>query len=100
MDGTRHHDDDIDSLRAQLAEWRRRAEVAEAIAAERLARVETAEAALATAEAALRSLAATDVAVAPPSSHSAHSAGDAAEEIPVRPRSLLERWRRYTDSIT
>ncbi len=38
--------DEIDRLRSERDEWRRRAEVAEAIAAERLARAEAAEQAL------------------------------------------------------
>jgi hypothetical protein len=84
--------DEIDRLRAERDEWRRRAEVAEAIAAERLARAETAEHALRAAEAALAghpsSLPAPPAEAPPP-----------APEEPKRPASLLERWRRYTDTL-
>jgi len=82
--------DEIDRLRAERDEWRRRAEVAEAVAQERLARAETAERALRAAEAALAS---------PP-----EPTGDLPSPPPTpteskRPASLLERWRRYTDTL-
>ncbi len=95
----RHDKPELEQLRAEVAEWRRRAEVAEALAAERLARVETAERALATAEAALRRLPQEPRAVTPPPPPA--TAGRETEADAVdRPKSWLERWRRYTDSIT
>ncbi|HEX3622978.1 MAG TPA: hypothetical protein VHT97_11745 [Acidimicrobiales bacterium] len=98
MDSDSPGPDEVDRLRAERDEWRRRAEVAEAIAAERLARAETAERALTAAEAALHSLGQVPPRAAttgdqPP------SAADAPEPVPPRPRSLIERWRRYTDTI-
>ena len=60
--------------------------MAEAIAIERLARAEAAERALATAEAALTGRAENAAAVGEP-------------QAGPRPKSLLERWRRYTDTI-
>jgi len=79
--------DEIQRLRAERDEWRRRAEVAEAVAAERLARAEAAEHALLTAEAAL-------------AGHPSALPPDAAPAVPPRrPASLLERWRRYTDTL-
>lgn len=87
--------DDIDSLRAELQEWRRRAEVAEAVASERLARAESAERALRAAEIALTR--AGDAPVRPA------GAGDPAVTqtpgAPPRPATLRERWRRYTETI-
>lgn len=80
-------DDEIDRLRDELSEWRRRAEVAEAVAAERLARAETAERAVRAAEAALAKPGAAD----PPVAQEAPG--------PRRPGSLIERWRRYTETI-
>ena len=85
--------DDIDRLRAERDEWRRRAEVAEAVAAERLARAETAEHALRAAEAALAGHPSSLPADGPP----VHAVPAPAE--PRRPASLLERWRRYTDTL-
>lgn len=85
--------DEIDQLRAERDEWRRRAEVAEAVAAERLARAETAEHALRAAEAALAGHPSTLPADAP----AIHAAPAPAE--PRRPASLLERWRRYTETL-
>lgn len=85
--------DDIDRLRAERDEWRRRAEVAEAVAAERLIRAETAEHALRAAEAALAGHPSTLPAYGP-----AIQAVPAPAE-PRRPASLLERWRRYTDTL-
>ena len=85
--------DEIDQLRAERDEWRRRAEVAEAVAAERLARAETAEHALRAAEAALAGHPSTLPADGP----AVHAAPAPAE--PPRPASLLERWRRYTDTL-
>jgi hypothetical protein len=83
--------DDADQLRTERDEWRRRAEVAEAVAAERLARAETAEQALRAAEAALaRGGADAAGAGEPPAATPAE---------PRRPASLLERWRRYTDTL-
>jgi len=89
--------DEIGRLRAELDEWRRRAEVAEAIAVERLARAEAAERALRAAEAALAPLP-DDVgslagAAAPP------SGGDTEPTAERRPATLRERWRRYTETI-
>ncbi|HEX2046918.1 MAG TPA: hypothetical protein VHF27_04080 [Acidimicrobiales bacterium] len=86
--------DDLDRLRAELEEWRRRAEVAEAVAAERLARAETAERALKAAEAALTARGPTSTTQAGQQSTDAQP--PAAER---RPASLLERWRRYTETI-
>ncbi len=85
--------EEIDQLRAERDEWRRRAEVAEAVAAERLARAETAEHALRAAEAALAGHPSTLPADGP----AVHAAPAPAE--PRRPASLLERWRRYTDTL-
>jgi hypothetical protein len=78
--------DEVDRLRGERDEWRRRAEVAEAVATERLARAEAAERALATAEAALGSRSENPVTVSD-------------TQAAPRPKSLLERWRRYTDTI-
>lgn len=85
--------DDIDRLRAERDGWRRRAEVAEAVAAERLARAETAEHALRAAEAAL----AGHPSSLPADLPAIHAVPAPAE--PRRPASLLERWRRYTDTL-
>lgn len=87
--------DEIDRLRTELHEWRRRAEVAEAIAVERLARAESAERALRAAEAAL-----TKGGDARPGA-SGTGATRAAETPgePPRPATLRERWRRYTETI-
>lgn len=85
--------DEIEQLRAERDDWRRRAEVAEAVAAERLARAEAAEHALLAAEAAL---------AGHPSSLPADGPrplAAAEPEPPRRPASLLERWRRYTDTL-
>ncbi len=81
--------EDLEQLRAEREEWRRRAEVAEAVADERLARAETAERALRAAEAALAGGAGRPSSPAP----------EAAPAEPKRPASLLERWRRYTDTL-
>jgi len=86
--------DDIEGLRAERDEWRRRAEVAEAIAAERLARAETAEHALRAAEAAL----AGHPSALPADAAAIYAVPGPAPE-PKRPASLLERWRRYTDTL-
>lgn len=87
-------DDEIERLRTERDEWRRRAEVAEAVAAERLARTETAERALRTAEAALGERPpAQDTASGPEPAEPAEPAE------PKRPASLIERWRRYTETI-
>jgi hypothetical protein len=71
-----------------------RAEAAAAISAERLARAEAAEHALLAAEAAL---------AGHPSSLPADiprvAAAPAEPDPPKRPASLLERWRRYTDTL-
>ncbi|MDQ3642353.1 MAG: hypothetical protein M3450_13045 [Actinomycetota bacterium] len=87
--------DDIDSLRTELQEWRRRAEVAEAVAAERLARAESAERALRAAEIALSR--AGDDPVRP--STMGDPAVTQAPGAPPRPATLRERWRRYTETI-
>jgi len=90
--------DELDRLRDELDEWRRRAEVAEAVAVERLARAETAERALRTAEAAVGGRSAAQPAPRPPGDVHDLPPGPAAE-TPKRPASLVERWRRYTDTI-
>jgi len=85
--------DEFDHLREERDEWRRRAEVAEAIAAERLARAEAAERALTSAETALS---------AHPPTGTTGVAGPLPNPPPAptkRPASLLERWRRYTDTL-
>ncbi len=85
--------EDVDQLRAARDDWRRRAEVAEAIAAERLARAETAE----------RALRAAEVALAGGGSRIEPAPAEPVEPSqpaePKRPASLLERWRRYTDTL-
>ena len=86
--------DQVDQLRAELEEWRRRAEVAEAVAAERLARAETAERALRTAETALAGRGSL-----PPIQAEATAPVPATPPPERRPASLLERWRRYTETI-
>ena len=106
--------DEVDRLRAELDEWRRRAEVAEAVAVERLARAETAERALRAAEVALasRGPSGPQSGVAGPSGpqsgvagpQAAAQAGQPPTGTPPpaaerRPASLLERWRRYTETI-
>ena len=87
-------EDDIDRLRAERDEWRRRAEVAEAVASERLARAETAERALRAAESALAARSAR------PAARPAEVGGydDQPADQP-RPATLRERWRRYTETI-
>jgi len=89
--------DEFDHLREERDEWRRRAEVAEAIATERLARAEAAERALTSAKAAL-----------PPGPPTGTTGVTGAVPDPLpdpppaptkRPASLLERWRRYTDTL-
>jgi hypothetical protein len=82
--------DEIERLREERDEWRRRAEVAEAVAAERLARAETAEHAL-------RAAAAPPP---PPDDFEALPPPDPAAAPAKRPASLIERWRRYTDSLS
>ncbi len=89
--------DEIDRLRPERDEWRRRAEVAEAIAAERLARAEAAEQALLAAEAAFAAGLPSSLPADVPAPSGVPAA--AAEPAPRRPASLLERWRRYTDTI-
>ena len=92
--------DDIDRLRRELDEWRRRAEVAEAVAAERLARAETAERALRAAEATLaENRAPGPHGAAGKAAPGADTPGRGAGEQVPRPASLLERWRRYTETI-
>ena len=107
MDDDEQSQDELAALRAELAEWRRRAETVEAISAERLARAETAERALRAAETALRALdRAAPAPPAPASRRTAPAQGSgteqAAEPAPEEtgPRSLREWWRRYTDSLT
>ena len=91
--------DEIDRLRSERDEWRRRAEVAEAVAAERLARAETAERALRAAEVALASqTGGVPPAAAAPGGDTAQPPEPAGGE-PRRPASLRERWRRYTETI-
>jgi len=85
---------EVDSLRAERDEWRRRAELAEAVATERLARAETAERAAAAAEAALASQHPPVPGTPRPEAPSVP-----APQTEPRPKSLLERWRRYTDTI-
>ena len=89
--------DEIERLRSERDEWRRRAEVAEAIAAERLARAEAAEQALLAAENAFAAghPSSLPADVATPSAAPAH----AEDSAPRRPASLRERWRRYTDTL-
>lgn len=98
VEDDKHAELELERLRAEVAEWRRRAEVAEAVAAERLARVETAERALATAEASLRRVAPEARPATPPSPATTGGAPDTDHAV-ERPTSWLERWRRYTDSI-
>ena len=86
--------EEFDRLREELDEWRRRAEVAEAIAAERLARAETAERALRAAEAAL-----SVPTNAGPQTGVISPLPDPPPAPEKRPASLLERWRRYTDTL-
>jgi hypothetical protein len=88
--------DEIERLRAELDEWRRRAEVAEAIAIERLARAEAAERALRAAEAALAPL---PVDVVPMTTGPPAIGDDAQSPAERRPATLRERWRRYTETI-
>jgi hypothetical protein len=90
--------EEIDRLRADRDEWRRRAEVAEAVAAERLARAEAAEHALLAAEAALAGHPSSLPADAPRAAP-ASAPAEAEETTHRRPASLLERWRRYTDTL-
>jgi hypothetical protein len=99
-------EDEIDRLRAELEEWRRRAEVAEAVAAERLARAENAERAVRAAEAALATRPIPPLRPSPDRTGAAPTAeGEtpgsepAGTAEPKRPASLLERWRRYTETI-
>ena len=89
--------DETERLRAERDEWRRRAEVAEAVAAERLARAEAAEQALLAAEAAFAAGQPSSL----PADLGARSTAPAPEDdsAPRRPASLLERWRRYTDTL-
>ena len=103
MDDDTTAQDEVERLRNERDEWRRRAEVAEAVAVERLARAEAAERALATAEAALAS-ASTGSRPARPGDPqaTATAAGEGAApggEADTRPKSLRERWRRYTETI-
>jgi hypothetical protein len=84
--------DEIERLRAERDEWRRRAEVAEAVAVERLARAETAERAL-------RGAAAPPPPPPPPPGD-LDALPPPPEPAPKRPASLIERWRRYTDSLS
>ncbi len=90
--------EEIARLRAELAYWRRRAEVAEAVSSERLARAETAEKALEAARAALRTVGAT-TSTTPRAGAPEPGPEPTAEPPASPPRSLRERWRRYVDSI-
>ena len=100
-------EEEIDRLQAELEEWRRRAEVAEAIAAERLARAENAELALRALRAAEAGQARGTTPAPPPvgagpagaSEPEIHGGEPPAPAEPKRPASLLERWRRYTETI-
>lgn len=95
---TPRRDTEIDRLRAELSEWRRRAEIAEAVAVERLARAETAEKALEAARSALRVGEPAAASPAPPKPGAGpQDAGEPA--LPLAGRSLRERWRRYIDSV-
>lgn len=87
--------DELDSLRQELEEWRRRAEVAEAIATERLARAEAAERALRGGQPAVHGPAP----VGPPPGVTSPLPDPPPPPTERRPGSLLERWRRYTDSL-
>jgi len=87
--------DELDSLRQELEEWRRRAEVAEAIAAERLARAEAAERAVRGGQAAVPGPAG----IGPPTGITSPLPDPPPPPTERRPASLLERWRRYTDSL-
>lgn len=89
--------DDIDRLRAERDEWRRRAEVAEAVAAERLARAESAERALRAAELALTKAGGTPA--PPPGARDAPAEPAPPGPTAARPATLRERWRRYTETI-
>ncbi len=100
MDSDRRAEEELERLRAEVAEWRRRAELAEAVAAERLARAESAERALSTAEAALHRLDPPDMPVSRATRPVADVTEDPKADQTVAPKSWLERWRRYTDSIT
>lgn len=100
MDSDRRAEEELERLRAEVADWRRRAELAEAIAAERLARAESAERALSTAEAALQRTAPSGDGPEPPASPRPREAAPEADPALPPPRNWLERWRRYTDSIS
>jgi hypothetical protein len=107
VDEKRHTEEQLERLRGEVAQWRRRAEVAEAVAAERLARAETAERALQAAEAALRrdvpssrASVASGGPVRPEPTRPSEATEPAEPERAVGPRSWLDRWRRYTDSIS
>jgi hypothetical protein len=91
--------DEIERLRAERDDWRRRAEVAEAVAAERLARAVAAEHALLAAEAALAGHPSSLPASAPHVAAAEPAPAPAEDAAPRRPASLLERWRRYTDTL-
>ena len=93
-------DEELDRLRAELADWRRRAEIAEAVSVERLARAETAEMALQAARSALQ----VGGPAAPVAVAAEPTAGTGAQDVgepvpPPPPVSLRERWRRYIESV-
>jgi hypothetical protein len=90
-------DDEFEQLRAERDEWRRRAEVAEAVALERLARAEAAERALRTAEQALAARP-TPQGTQPVDPDPGLGTTTPPAEQP-RPATLRERWRRYTETI-
>lgn len=99
-------DAEVDRLRAEAADWRRRAEIAEAIAAERLTRAETAEMALDAARSALEAVgdpATSGIRTARPTATPAPGPKTgpeaAAAAAPPAGRSLRERWRRYIESV-
>jgi multidrug resistance efflux pump len=99
---TSARDEELDRLRAELAEWRRRAEIAEAVSAERLARAENAETALEAARSALgvgRPTGSQAASEAAPGT-TEPTTGTAGEPVaPPPPRSLRERWRSYIESV-
>lgn len=94
-------DEELGRLRSELADWRRRAEVAEATSAERLARAEAAERTLEATNAALRRVGSGPVEVLPGPAAGQSDAVPVGDEPPTLPsgRSLRERWRRYVETI-
>lgn len=99
MDDDTTAQDEVQRLRTERDEWRRRAEVAEAVAVERLARAEAAERALATAEAALAAASSRPARPAEAATSGSGEGADPGADATARPKSLRERWRRYTETI-